>query len=465
MSLYRVSGTLPWPSMSGNAVLAITNTSTTKLLVIQSLEVAPLLRRQVAQQYCLARLARVTGIASSAPSLSMASMDTNYSASGVTVGHSSAFAETTLMGNRYVLKNLLFTNGSNLSRHLNFGRPGYLRPHGLEYSAVDCSALEAMTVRAGEQAALTTTVVDRGLPLWINVWFTVGGHTYSTQHFLPVTTEQTTLWHIVNGGTDPVVIQKVQVSEVGDTSTPYFQVVPFTPALDRRDDAYYQVPILKYDTTAEDLTDYAAITLDVAGKPSGGIPEVALSGASIGTPQGVNYLHTRDFIGPSYAVFFPEMEAYAVGTRADTFGFHVARSNNRLIDPSGPLTIRPGETVGLVSSAELATGTTAVAVAGFTAFSFGCDIQTQDFIELTLTGLQNPSEVRIFNSGTTEEIAGQNDVTSGTFTAVLDTANYPVVDIAILSLGYQNLRYTGLTVGTGLNIPVVQQVDRQYQNQ
>jgi len=87
-----------------------------------------------------------------------------------------------------------------------------------------------------------------------------------------------------------------------------------------------------------------------------------------------------------------------------------------------------------------------------------------DLIPLKLTGLRNPSEVRVFEAGTTNEIAGAASVTSGTFDAVVDVAAYPSVDIAVLALGYQNLRYLSQTIGTGLTIPVNQVIDRQYLN-
>ncbi len=86
---------------------------------------------------------------------------------------------------------------------------------------------------------------------------------------------------------------------------------------------------------------------------------------------------------------------------------------------------------------------------------------------LTLTGLRNPTEVRVFNAGTTTEIAGtgQETVTSGTFTAQIDVSTYPSVDISILSLGYQNTRLLAVAIpADGVSIPVQQQIDRQYLN-
>jgi hypothetical protein len=84
---------------------------------------------------------------------------------------------------------------------------------------------------------------------------------------------------------------------------------------------------------------------------------------------------------------------------------------------------------------------------------------------LTLTGLKNPTEVRVFEAGTTTQIAGQEDVTSGTFTTQIDAGTYPSVDISILALGYQNTRLLAINMSGGnVSIPVQQILDRQYAN-
>ncbi len=84
---------------------------------------------------------------------------------------------------------------------------------------------------------------------------------------------------------------------------------------------------------------------------------------------------------------------------------------------------------------------------------------------LEITGLKNPSEIRIFDANTTDEIGGSEAITGGTFTATLDAGDYPSVDIAVLSLGYQNTRLTGIDLSSGdVSIPIQQQIDRQYEN-
>lgn len=95
--------------------------------------------------------------------------------------------------------------------------------------------------------------------------------------------------------------------------------------------------------------------------------------------------------------------------------------------------------------------------------------QTQyvlDYGTLELTGLQNPTEVRVYPAGSTTEIAGtgQESVTGGTFTAQIP-ATYTSLDISILSLGYQNIRLLALPFDAdGVSAPIQQVIDRQYAN-
>ena len=82
---------------------------------------------------------------------------------------------------------------------------------------------------------------------------------------------------------------------------------------------------------------------------------------------------------------------------------------------------------------------------------------------VTLTGLQNPSEVRIFTAGTQTELAGQEVVTSGTYSVQLPVGTTSI-DIAILSLGYENARILGISTTQDVSIPISQKLDRQYFN-
>jgi hypothetical protein len=88
-----------------------------------------------------------------------------------------------------------------------------------------------------------------------------------------------------------------------------------------------------------------------------------------------------------------------------------------------------------------------------------------DTTRLQVTGLKNPSEVRVFIAGTTTEVAGQEDVTDGVFTGYVDPTGAPLVDISIMALGYLYLRLLNVDLtGGDVSIPVQQNRDRQYNN-
>lgn len=79
---------------------------------------------------------------------------------------------------------------------------------------------------------------------------------------------------------------------------------------------------------------------------------------------------------------------------------------------------------------------------------------------LTVSGLQSNTEVRVFEAGTTTEVAGIES-TSGDWVTSLQTSS---VDISILSLGFQNVRIKNVNTSTDAFVPVVQRIDRQYEN-
>lgn len=80
---------------------------------------------------------------------------------------------------------------------------------------------------------------------------------------------------------------------------------------------------------------------------------------------------------------------------------------------------------------------------------------------LTINNLRNPSEVRVFEAGTENELAGQENVTTGTWSS---TISYPTVDISVLSLGYQMKRIKSISMASNVTLDAAQVVDRQYEN-
>lgn len=87
---------------------------------------------------------------------------------------------------------------------------------------------------------------------------------------------------------------------------------------------------------------------------------------------------------------------------------------------------------------------------------------------VTLTGLRNNTEIRVYTSGTTAELAGIEDATAGTsdartFTFALTAGT--IVDIRIHNKTYEALAILAFTIpSTDSSIPVSQRFDRNYVN-
>ena len=80
---------------------------------------------------------------------------------------------------------------------------------------------------------------------------------------------------------------------------------------------------------------------------------------------------------------------------------------------------------------------------------------------LTLTGIENDSEVRVYEAGTTNEVGGQESVTTGTFATSVEVSS---VDIVVHALGFLNIRLEGIAISGDTSLPIQQRVDRQYEN-
>lgn len=85
-------------------------------------------------------------------------------------------------------------------------------------------------------------------------------------------------------------------------------------------------------------------------------------------------------------------------------------------------------------------------------------------VQITLTGLQNPSEVRVFNAGTSTEISGTGAESVITGSHAFGVPSGTTVDISILSLDYENTRIKNFSTTADTSVPVSQVLDRQYQN-
>jgi hypothetical protein len=80
---------------------------------------------------------------------------------------------------------------------------------------------------------------------------------------------------------------------------------------------------------------------------------------------------------------------------------------------------------------------------------------------LTLRGLKVSTEIRVYEAGTINELAGQDNVTSGFFSAII---NNPNVDIAIISTEYEIMKLKNIDTSISTNLPIQQKIDINYRN-
>jgi hypothetical protein len=117
------------------------------------------------------------------------------------------------------------------------------------------------------------------------------------------------------------------------------------------------------------------------------------------------------------------------------------------------------------------TGTITVNVSGGTTPSYksdGATISIVANVTLTFTGLKDNTEIQIYSAGTTTNLAGIENATSGspdnrTFAAAI--AGGTSVDYVIHNITYEPIRVEGFSwPTTNQSLPVAQRLDRNYSN-
>lgn len=386
-----------------------------------------------------------------------------------------------------VLKNASHTGGNTVGRGMVIrnlvpsGLNAWMRPMppsrwgGLARGVRkdNSTPVEKVTLRPGEAYSVRLSVMPQ-IPLPLRICLTLRrqgspARTWMTTYYVVGLMDNEALVAVDNaaGSGEIIEIVEVSVEEVGTFDSPYFQLVPVgaMSELSGRD-PMAAPPVQKMDTAYPDPSTWVQVFEDSPLLPRD-VPENALSEASAGSPKGSNYLKAKDFIGPVYRTLFPEYVGISTIRSSDSLHHHLAPKETDMGVMRAGIVLRPGEGIALVSAAETAAITTAVGLSGWSAYEVTVVFDVEPLFEPTLTvsGLQNPSEVRVFSAGSTVQLAGAEDVTGGTFSWTYDPA-ITNVDISILSLGYQNIRLLNVSLPStaDLTIPIQQQVDRQYEN-
>lgn len=474
MTTYRVSTVGRAAALSGNATLAILNKAASgRRLLIKNIEIHPL-TRLVATRVRTVRFGRSTAF-SNGKTFIPAPYDTDAAAADLTVGLSGSAATLSDVHRQWNVSNRDGPSFS-LGRLVKNGQPASLAGRKLSAGSWrgESADRERVIVSPGESMAAVLEFSDEPLFGHVNIEFrnTTTGKHYVVNEWTYALTNGDAIFTVTNThGTEDYEIVGFDFQVMGTvTATPYYQLVPFA-ALDVDHAAEARLnaigDFLKLDTNDADPADYITAVFDCSLSPFG-VPPSYLAEGSTGSPKGFNYIQTKDFLGPLFASFFPERSLVGSATTADGFrffGHNRIKRRGRVDDTS--IILRPGEGVAIVGAAETAVVASAVEVNGWNLCEIVMDIEVVSLYapQLVITGLRPDSEVRIFDSGTTTELAGQEDIDSGSFSWSYDYEAITTVDISILSLGYQNVRLTGIPITfAGLTVPVQQQIDRQYLN-
>jgi hypothetical protein len=346
-----------------------------------------------------------------------------------------------------------------LFSHRNFGgdtEPLILRPGEalalVHWAKVTVTQFPSRTVRAD-----VTFIVD-GTPKRTYAWSGL------------VWTESETgcpLAIVNNSASDVVRVKSLRIHDAGSTDSPYFRLVPIGAINpDTLSDSLARLPVVKLDSAAPDLAESVAVLVADAPIQPYGVPEAYIAPSSAGAPQGVNYLQTKDFVGPQYAVVFGEYTGTANrDTRSDAALGGLSPRGSQMKGFQAPIVVREGEAVGLVSSAELATAASAVGCAGWSTWDIGITFSVEPTVipSITVTGVVAGSDVVILDAGTSTVLASGDAISGTSFEWEYDADDVSTVDICVYKQGYVPLTLRGLDPGNaGVTIPVAQVADRNF---
>jgi hypothetical protein len=260
---------------------------------------------------------------------------------------------------------------------------------------------EFVTLNPGETLGLIPTFLQAGQLIRTTIEFVVHSvpkRTWAAFFIGEAHNVNNTICQLRNEAGSGVKVSLIDifVEEVGTFDTPYFQVVP-VGGLESAflDDVTARFPTVAMDTNYGPLDPAkVAVLADVPILPLG-VPVQYFSEGSAGSPKGVSYLQTKDFLGPVYRVMFPEFIAYhSAGGTPDDRGLTMAPKRAGLGMQRSKITIREGEGVAIVSSAETALNVNTVGVSGWGIFEISGRITLEASTKVSVSGLVSGSRLK-----------------------------------------------------------------------
>lgn len=407
---YRWFGQAKWHSGAGNAVVALINMAgSNKKVIVHSVEAvsrttsAPLTGSRM--DLVVSRAGTIDG---GAEQLVVSSDTSATLPSGIKVVKDAGAESTGDIVRTTFAACALFSASSAISQRWSIKS---LK----EFDASkNSSVVESVVLRPGENLAVFgdhsdisqfTATFPSVFPVQVNGTFVVLGtpnRTFSFSYLAEFGTHGSLVCGIKNGSDSSVVIVKsIRVNDIPTTLTPYFMVVPIGQA-----DAQSVADGAALLTPSPIDSDYGALSTSqvklIADLPflPYGVPAEYANQLGAGAPKFSNYLHTKDYVGPTWAVLFPEYRAFYnefLSTVAPDLRPVSVRVPNtfRLIDPSAPIVLREGEGMALVSAAE--TFSTSLLTAGWQSVDVGVTFSIDElaYPTISISGMVSGSRYRV----------------------------------------------------------------------
>ena len=423
---YRIAGQLRWQSSSGNAIVAIMNPNGSgRKLTLRGFEITPLAAGAAAgvtwaNTLVPGRLRLGRGTVSGGDLVTMIALDQDASAWPATVRVVTKGAVTSPeVPVRSISTTLGLLSSSTAFPMMARQKttPGLL---GSFFRKLKDSEVEGLVVRAGESIALYPGAAPefrRTTPIKVSATLVRVGSPNRTYHVEYVTFQHANLGAVLgvenqSGIGETVILRDIGVAELGDTSTPYFQLVPVGAVVEEQ--STVTVTPLKMDSNFPDPSAWMKVYADAAILPFG-VPENALADSSTGSPKGFNYLKTKDFLGPVYRTYFPEV-TFGGTVFPDALSVAAHKLHDPFVRKAG-ITVRPGEGIALVSAAETATAAAPVGLSGWAPFDFcvTIDIEPESTPVVGVSGMVEGSRWRVERVSDSSLVAtGVADVTGAT---------------------------------------------------
>jgi hypothetical protein len=464
---YRAAGIQNWQSQMGNALIAIFNKSTSdRRLIVNSLEIYS---NAIANSGGFTKFVIGRSTTDGGRAISLTALDSEASLpSGIEVRKESS---STISSN--INQITWFKVFAQASSSLPQRWGSAIRISDSVNLCLGDGDVEAIVVRAGESVAVTVgTGSTTNQILRVSGTIVVNGSPNRTFMFSTEVFSRGIGTDIIsfvnNSASDVFKIKKINIQELGTLDTPYLQVVPIgSIPSDNLSDT------VKYLTVAPMDSDYGAfdttkclVLVDSPIFPYG-VPFSYIADASALSPKGYNYLHTKDFIGPSFFTCFAEFNKYNSAAAVDSRLVGSSNAVCSIVSRFSPIVLRPGEGLAIVSAAETASVTTAIGTSGWMQSDFGITISTKPLYDPTIdfSGLISGSDIVILEAGTDTELLNVDANAGSTYSWAYDPDITASIDICIYKAGYIPYIIRNYSPGdSGGSIIVAQSIDRAYLN-